>query len=174
MIVCPVCEHAQAEGAECEVCGKKLLRGAAAVPFVPPVEGLEPTLHADVDAGAPLLPELEPTGHAAADVPDGGLPLDLETGRAPPVDVPAERLPDLERAAADAAGDLRTAIPVIVTCRYCRSPAGPGERICGRCGMRLPVFEAEAPEGPPPLRRCSCGATVRVGPLCPTCGARLA
>lgn len=174
MIVCPVCEHAQAEGAECEVCGKKLLRGAAAVPFVPPVEGLEPTRHADVDAGAALLPELEPTGHAAADLPDGGgIVPDVETGRALPVDVPDERLPDLEHAAADTALDLPTAVPAIVTCRYCRTPASPGERICGRCGMRLPVFEAEAPEAPPPLRRCSCGAMVRAGPLCPTCGARL-
>jgi hypothetical protein len=169
MIVCPVCEHAQVQGAECDVCGKKLLHGAAAIPFVPPVEGLEPTRHADVDAGADTLEGIELTGHAPADAPYDAAP-DIEAGRAAPVDVAAEALPDLERTASEIPGDTETALPAFVTCRYCRTPALPGERLCGRCGMRLPVF-GSAPEEAVPSRRCSCGATV-TGTLCPACGAR--
>lgn len=171
MIVCPVCEHAQAQGAECEVCGKKLLRGPAAIPFVPPVEGLEPTRHADVDAGAPYLPELEPTRHAAIDSAPGTA-MELEPGRAAPVDVADDPVPGLEHGGEAIPGDAPTAVPAIVICRYCRTPAPPGERVCGRCGMRLPVFE-RPPEEEVAGRRCSCG-TVVTGVLCPTCGARVA
>lgn len=170
MIVCPVCEHAQAQGAECEVCGKKLLHGAAAIPFVPPVEGLEPTRVADVDVEGERFPELEPTGHAAVDAPLEVAP-GVDSGRAPPVDVPDERVPDIERVGEGIPGDAPTAVPALVTCRYCRTPAAPGERICGRCGMRLPVFAERAAEEAPVVRHCSCGTVVK-GPLCPSCGAR--
>ncbi|HEY6004057.1 MAG TPA: hypothetical protein VIV57_14375 [Anaeromyxobacter sp.] len=172
MIVCPVCEHTQAQGAECEVCGKKLLHGAAAIPFVPPVEGLEHTRHADVDASAPLLPELEPTRQAAVEAWSDPAP-DLDPGRAAPVDVADDPVPDLERSQEGLPADAPTAVPAIVTCRYCRTPSLPGEHVCGRCGMRLPVFEERAPEAEPAGRRCGCGALV-TGPLCPICGARLA
>lgn len=171
MIVCPVCEHAQAQGAECEVCGKRLLSGPAAIPFVPPVEGLEPTRHADVDASAPLLPELEPTRAAGVDVAEDPAP-DLDPGRAAPVDVADDPVPDLERTQDGVPDDGPTAVPAIATCRYCRTPAAPGERVCGRCGMRLPLFEERADEEPPPPRLCGCGAAV-TGPLCPNCGARM-
>jgi hypothetical protein len=172
MIVCPVCEHAQAQGAECEACGKKLLSGPAAIPFVPAVEGLEPTRHAEVDASAPMIPDLEPTRAAGVDVPEDPAP-DLDRGRAPPVDVADDPVPGLERALEGVPDDGPTAVPAIVTCRYCRTPALPGEHVCGRCGMRLPVFEERATEAEPPGRRCGCGALV-TGPLCPTCGARVA
>jgi len=172
MIVCPVCEHAQAQGAECEVCGRKLLHGAAAIPFVAPVEGLEPTRYADVDASGESFPDLEATGQAPVDAPSDPAP-DLERGRAAPVDVATDRVPDLEHGGEGIPGDAPTAVPAIVTCRYCRTPALPGERVCGRCGMRLPVFERGPEEEPAPPRRCSCGTLV-TGPLCPTCGARVA
>ncbi len=170
MIVCPVCEHPQPQGAECDVCGKKLLHGAAAIPFVPPVEGFEPTRLADVDADAEKLPGLDPTGYAPAEAVHDPAP-DIEDGRAAPVDVAVEPVPDVERTAAEIPGDTATAVPAFATCRYCRTPALPGERVCGRCGMRLPVYES-APEGAAaPPRRCSCGAVV-TGSLCPSCGAR--
>jgi hypothetical protein len=176
MIVCPVCEHAQAQGAECEVCGKKLLHGAAAIPRVPPVEGLEPTHHAPVDADASgeAVPGLEPTHHGeAADAPAEPV-LELEAGRAAPVDVPSESVPDLERVHEAVPGDARTAIPAFVTCRYCRTPAPAGERVCGRCGMRLPVFAVPAPTpaADAPARLCSCGAPI-TGARCRACGARV-
>jgi hypothetical protein len=171
MTVCPVCEHAQSQGAECEICGKKLLFGAAPIPFVPPIEGLEPTLHADVDASAALLPDLEPTRQAEVDAWPDPAP-DLEPGRAAPVDVADDPMPGIERSQEGLPDDAPTAVPAIVACRYCRTPALPGERVCGRCGMRLPVYEGSPPEAAPPGRRCACGAWV-AGALCPTCGARL-
>lgn len=170
MIVCPVCEHPQPQGAECDVCGKKLLHGAAAIPSVPPVEGLEPTRLAPADVDAEALPGLEPTLHDPADAVHEPAP-DLDDGRAGPVDVSVEPVPDVERTAAEIPGDAATAVPAFATCRYCRTPALPGERICARCGMRLPVFEPSAAEAPAPSRRCTCGAVV-TGPLCPSCGAR--
>lgn len=172
MIVCPVCEHAQAQGTDCEVCGKQLLHGAAGIPEVAPVEGLEPTHHAAVDTGTDFLPELEPTRQARVDAPDEPA-VDVDRGREAPVDVTVEPVPDVERVGDGIPADGPTAVPAIVTCRYCRTPAAPGERVCGRCGMRLPVFDRAGDAPPPPaVRRCSCGAPVS-GSICPSCGARV-
>lgn len=175
MIVCPVCENRQAQGAECEVCGKKILQGPAAIPFVPPIEGLEPTRHADVDAGSERVAEIERTrydeiGEVAPETTPG-----LEETRAAPVDVEVAPAPDVERTAEGIPGDAPTALPAFVVCRYCRTTAMPGERICARCGMRLPTLGA-GPAGDAPdetQRLCSCGAMVR-GDRCSSCGARLA
>ncbi len=172
MIVCPVCEHRQEQGAECEVCGKKLLHGAAAVPYVPPVEGLEPTGHGAVDAGSERMGDLVATrfgdvGEVAFDSTPG-----IELTRAAPVDVSVEPIADVERTAPGIPGDAPTALPAFVVCRYCRTPGMPGERICSRCGMRLAIVAAGA-EAASEDRTCSCGAKVRGG-RCGNCGARLA
>ena len=170
MIVCPVCEHAQAQGAECEVCGKRLVWGPAGIPVVPPVEGLEPTHHAAADVREEVAPDLESTRHAFAEA--GALPApDLDTGRAAPVDVDVQPVPELERTGDTIPGDAPTAVPAVVTCRYCRTPAVTGERVCGRCGMRLPVFESAPEDTTAAGRRCSCGLWV-TGAVCPSCGAR--
>lgn len=170
MIVCPVCEHPQAGGAECEVCGKRLLDGPAGVPAVPSVEGLEPTGFARVEAAPERLGELEPTAHAggADAAPE---PVTLEATRVEPVHVSVEPVPDVERLSDAIPEDAPTEVPLFVTCRYCRTEAMPGERVCGRCGMRLPDFGgARGAEAAPP-RLCGCGALVR-GTACPSCGAR--
>ncbi len=168
MIVCPVCEHAQAQGAECEVCGKELASGAAAIPPVPAVEGLEHTHHGAVSVPPERLAALEPTLHPESAFVPESVP-DLDTGRAAPVDVDAPSVPDIERTAAP--DDGPTALPAIVVCRYCRTPAAFGERICARCGMRLPVMEEAAAEVPAEPLLCSCGTPKR-GASCPNCGAR--
>ncbi len=172
MIVCPVCEHAQPEGAECALCGKRFGGAATATP-VAPLEGLETTRHAAGGVALPAsIPELEPTRHAAAPLVADAVP-DVEPTAAAPVDVAAAPLPDLERTQAELPGDGPTPLPAQVICRYCRTPAGAGERICGRCGMRLPVASppaAPVAEADRP-RLCSCGAPVS-GALCPSCGAR--
>ncbi len=179
MIVCPVCEHAQAQGTECEVCGRRLGKGPSLADLaIPPVEGLEPTGHPPIDAGEERLPELQPTRHAAAAAVDDPTP-DIEATRVAPVDVEVEATPDVERTASGIPGDLPTVLPATLFCRYCRTPAAPGDRICDRCGMRLPVLDAPAAgRGPEDASvgdawRCSCGTLARAS-LCPSCGARRA
>lgn len=178
MIVCPVCEHQQVQGEECEVCGKLLVAAVSEADLgVARVEGLEPTLQAPVDVPGERVADLEPTRQdaPASFAPD--LTPDLEATGAAPVDVEVDPTPDVERIETQNPGDAPTVVPSIATCRYCRTPAMPGERICGRCGMRLPVVTEHAggqEAGEPTSTLCTCGAPVRPGAaLCPICGARL-
>jgi len=178
MIVCPVCEHAQAQGAECEVCGKRLFAGVAPSDLaIPLIEGIEPTLQGAVDAPPERVPELEPTRFAAVGAtPALEVTPDLEATRAAPVDVQVAPVPDVERTAMEIPGDVPTAVPAFATCRYCRTPAMPGERICSRCGMKLPLMAATTGDSAPVVANtCTCGTPIRPGAsLCPSCGARLA
>jgi hypothetical protein len=120
-----------------------------------PIPELEATLH---EAAPDLLPEVVPG---------------VEPTRAAPVEVVEVTIPDLERTQAELPGDGPTPLPVAIICRYCRTPAFPGERRCSRCGMRLPVFDGGgAPASQQEAQRfCSCGVPV-TGALCPSCGAR--
>lgn len=171
MIVCPLCEHQQPEGDACDVCGRPFPADLAVPVEIPPVEGLEPTLQEAVALDAPAIPELEPTLFEAA----LALPEEVEglepTLAEPIPELAGERVPDLEPTAAEPSGDEATPFPVSVTCRYCRNPAAPGERICAHCGMRLPVAAPAARPEAVPVRMCGCGVPVR-SPLCPVCGAR--
>ncbi len=177
MVVCPVCEHAQAVGPECEVCGRRL-DGGPAVPASAPapiVEGLERTGQAPVPAlpGEPV-PGLEPTGNAPAAVAAEPLLAELEFTRAAPVDPAVAPLLEVERIGDGAPAEAPTPYPAVVVCRYCRTEAAFGARICERCGMRLPTAELPAPEPAPDAaaQLCSCGTPIR-GSRCPSCGARL-
>jgi hypothetical protein len=169
---CPVCEHPQEGGAECEVCGRPLLAVVEVEAVVAALEGLETTALAEpLAAGAAEpLADLEPTlqvgaGEVLADpVPD------LEPTLAAPVEAFGEAVPDLETTAAPPSGDPRTELPLFPVCRYCRTPAGPGERICGRCGMGLALQPPAAVASPGP-RLCSCGTPITRS-ICPACGAR--
>jgi len=175
VIVCPVCEHQQAAGSECELCGRHLVEGRGTDAPVERLEGLEATLQEAV-AEVPQEPmaDLEPTLQATvADAAGGpGEGLVLEPTLASPVEVGLDVVPDLERTGDDVPVDLPTLVPAVVVCRYCRTEAAPGERRCDRCGMRLPELvpapSAQAPAGP---RLCSCGTPV-TRPRCPACGAR--
>jgi hypothetical protein len=172
MIVCPVCEHAQHAGVECDVCGK-LLDAAAAAALDVRLEGLEPTAFAPAAAAAGAVEGLEPTRLATVDAVPAAVGPDLEPTRTGPVDADAPPLEGLERTEAGIPDDGPTLVPLVVTCRYCRSPAAEGERLCARCGMRLPVVEvarAQA-EAAAEARRCGCGAAVPGGGArCPGCG----
>jgi hypothetical protein len=119
----------------------------------------------------PTLAELEPTLQASA----GEVALErvpeLEPTLAARVEAAGELVPDLEPTSAPASLDAPSLLPPLPTCRYCRTPAAPGERICGRCGMRLSVaIPATAVTGPKD-RLCSCGTPVTRA-ICPACGAR--
>jgi len=175
MIVCPVCENQQEAGSECAVCGRHLVEGRGTDAPVAPLEGLEQT--ALDAAGAAVIPEpmpdLEVTSFGPTEAPllEEVVP-DLEQTCTAPVEVAPDVTPDVERVMAGLPEDGPTPLSLVVTCRYCRTEAGPGERICGRCGMRL-----QLPVGPAPdaagavVRLCSCGTPVTRS-RCPSCGAR--
>jgi len=170
MIVCPVCEHPQPQGEECEVCGKRLVEGPGGIPAVAALDGLELTRQPDVDAPAESLAELEPTSlPGGGDAPPEAVPL--EQTRIDPVDVAVEPVPDVERHGDGIPEDPRTEVPLFPVCRFCRTEAMPEERVCARCGMRLPDYFGPNPDSEPQGRRCGCGALVR-GEVCPACGAR--
>jgi hypothetical protein len=148
MIICPMCEHQQAQGTECEVCGKKLTAVAPVAVAVATLPELEQTQlaggRAPVQTAA--IPDLEVTRQqsvqnvAVQPVPE------LDTGRsvaAGNVLVAPMQEMDTGRAASDG---LKTAAPSgAVVCRYCRNVQASGA-VCDRCGMRLPKLRMERPQ----------------------------
>lgn len=175
MIVCPLCEHQQVTGSECEQCGRRLEEGRGTDAPVAPMDGLEQTAldTAGVAAAtADLLADLEVTRFEPAEAPLlSEVVPDLEQTRAEPVEIAADPTPDVERVQAGLPEDGPTPLSMVVTCRYCRTEAGPGERLCGRCGMRLEGLAAAPAAAAASLRLCSCGTPV-TRPRCPACGAR--
>jgi hypothetical protein len=176
MIVCPVCEHQQAAGSECEVCGRHLVEGRGTDAPVAPLEGLELTSLDPIGAAAlsaAPVEGLEVTAFERAEEPlFAEVVPDLEQTRTAPVEVAPDVTPDIERVMDGLPDDGPSLMPIVVICRYCRTEAGPGEKVCTRCGMRLPVFAPAAPvaaAGAP--RLCSCGTPVTRS-RCPACGAR--
>jgi hypothetical protein len=175
MIVCALCENNQEAGDACDVCGRPFPRDEAVPVAVPPTEGLEPTAYAGVAVVEERLPELEPTHHGEVHL--GAEPAtSIEPTAQAAVEVESTPLEDFEPTLAGIPGDEATPFPALVTCRYCRNPASPGERLCAHCGMRLPVAAVESPAAAAAaaaaaLRICGCGAPLR-GPVCPVCGAR--
>jgi hypothetical protein len=186
MVVCPVCEHQQAFGLECEVCGKDLgdLGLLGPPPVVPvAIEGLEVTVPERVgEVPVERVGELEVTSFQTGAMPVAAEAVpDLETGKAATIGaVPVERLADLsvDRAPDDG---VRTQAPTgAVTCRYCRNVQASG-LLCNTCGMRLPKAAA-TPAAPvvtgrpaPEARsiRCrACGAPATPGQRCSECGAQ--
>ena len=85
MIICPVCEHPQAQGDECDQCGKRLVRPRPAPAAVAPMPELELTPHAGGKAPVAVerVADLEPTRTAPAGNVVHAPMLELETGRSP-------------------------------------------------------------------------------------------
>jgi hypothetical protein len=174
MLTCPVCEHAQQGGDECEVCGKRLVTGGGAAWQVEPVPGLEPTLAGPVQIAAERVEGLEPTR--------------FEVALEPAAEATGEWM---ERTAAEAVAAVATEVPpgleghlaapipeggpdrlAPTVCRYCRTTAAPGDRFCTRCGMRIPLFDARQVAAEVLGGRCrECGAE-GVGARCRRCGSR--
>ena len=196
VIVCPVCENQQAQGFECDVCGKDLSAlgaaagglddlgdlGALAGLGPPPVggeqvPGLEVTvpervgdvpLEADPDLEANLVKQV-------GEVPIERLP-DLETAADRVGDVPVERMPDLAEERVPDDGQRTPEVAGAVTCRYCRNVQASG-MICDKCGMRLPrsptptAAKAEPEKASRETIRCRyCGAPNPPEERCRECG----
>jgi hypothetical protein len=178
MIVCPVCEHPQAQGSECEVCGKQLARAPAPAAPVAPLPEIERTAF----TAAPELPGvaldgLETTGwKSGPDLPAVKL-VDVEPTVAPAVgEVPVQAVAELESGRWVDTGP-RTQVTARV-CRYCRN-VQPEGLSCNRCGMMLPpVISAAGQEAAAPGRRAEaqvvkclqCGSRVEKGEVCGGCG----
>jgi hypothetical protein len=182
MIVCPMCEHSQAHGSECEVCGMSL--GAPAPSARPaPVRRmseLEETGYEDagaVDAG-PALPGLEVTRMAPVRAVAAERVPELEAGRSDAVQVEVALISGIEtgRHAAQPAERPTVVASDSVTCRYCRKVQPPGG-FCGSCGMKLPRVAGAAAQATRPARarepdkiRHACGVRTPVGGPCDGCG----
>jgi hypothetical protein len=138
------------------------------------MEGLEPNQAAPValDGLAPME-ELERTEYEATPMSAADQVPDMVATLAAKVEAEVDMVPDLERVGDDILADEQTPYPVLVVCRYCRTEATFGDRLCSRCGMRLPSVEPLGGQGSgeEAPRLCSCGAPVR-GARCPACGAR--
>jgi len=180
MVTCPVCEHVQPAGEECQECGRSFGAGAQAAP-VAALAGLEPTRMDRVEVAAEPVPDLEPTrlaealeagAVAAPEAPEAW--VDLAAGRVGPV--PVDPLEGLERHLADPVPDDGEG-PVLgpLLCRYCRREAHPADVFCAHCGYRLSRFRPVklAAEERGELVCPDCGA-MGEGPRCRRCGARMA
>lgn len=179
MVTCPLCEHQQPFGLECDQCGRDLsgLAGLDALGPPPvadaPLEGLEVTVPGRLgEVTVEPVGGLEQTRLAPVTVDDDPTP-ELDRGRASVGEVEVERVPDLvpDRAPDDG---LRTRAPRgAVRCRYCGHVQEVGAA-CDRCGFKLTrVAEptAAAQPGPPPPARCLfCGTPALAGERCPDCG----
>jgi hypothetical protein len=135
---------------------------------------LETTHHARPDAEVPIssLPELEPTAQLAAMGEARPEPLEgFSPTAAEAVAVEVTPL-EVERVGDDA---VLEPIPPLgpVACRYCRTPAASGQRLCAGCGMQLPLVRP-SPASAGEVAPCSdCGIPM-TGTQCPACGARRA
>lgn len=179
MIVCPVCEHQQVQGFECDNCGRALKVTKA--PDLPAVRlpDLEVTRLEGADAPVPqaVMPDLERTQlRAGPDLPTAPV-VDLERTQATPVHVSVQRMGELEGHLAER-GPATPVAPVTAgtTCRYCRNVQLEGA-VCDRCGMRLPRYAPRPAAGAGPAAagqdlevRHSCGVRTLAGAPCSSCG----
>lgn len=180
MIICPMCEHPQADGFECEVCGRALLSlDPLPPPPADPVEGLEQT---GGGAAGPVaveaMPEFEASRFAPVLIPVQAAPDVEHTSEVVVGEVPVERMADMSEDRAAPVGPATVLSAGPVQCRYCGQPQGAGA-ICERCGMRLPRKAGVPVVAAAPVRRkrepervrCrKCGAPAKEGGRCGDCG----
>ena len=180
-MICPVCEHNQDFGLECEVCGKALggLDDLGPPPIqIQVVEGLEATLQSPIgEVPVEKMGELEVTRFAPVNVTPDVTP-DVEfTARAPVGDVAIEKVADLSEDRVPDDGQRTPVATGPVACRYCRNVQATGS-MCDRCGMKLPVVAAQndlivgklISDFESKVRCRSCGAPSKAGERCGDCG----
>ncbi len=180
-MLCPVCEHQQEFGVECDVCGKDL--GGLGDLGPPPaaeqrVEGLEQTVGERVgEIAVERIGDLDATGFVTGEVTVIEMNEMERTENAPVGALPVERVADMTEDRAPDDG-VRTEAPVgQVMCRYCRNVQAEG-LICDTCGMKLPkvvasivTVDSGKPKRALEMVRCkACGAPARPGERCSECG----
>jgi hypothetical protein len=173
---CPVCEHTQAAGDSCEVCGHQLTEpGTSSSVPAGTLEGLEVTHWEEPFPEDPApLDVLEQTALASVGVVALEPVADLEATRAPAVEVPLEPMMDIDLGRAPL--DAPTPVPTgPMTCRYCKNTQASGA-FCDRCGMRSPrltpaLRSSGAKAAPKEMGRCRrCSEKVLPGTRCGGCG----
>lgn len=186
MIICPVCEHHQAQGDECDNCGKKLQAPRPVAVAVAVLPELEQTQLAGGRVPVPVdvVPELEVTRlKAGPDLPPQVVqdldPTRMDAKALP--DMPILPLDELDTGRAEDDG-VRTMAFGPVVCPNCSHVQFEESLDCGQCGLRLPrIRQDETPRQPgraageQPWVDCPrCRTPNRPGAVCATCGNRLA
>ena len=182
MPACPVCDTDNPLTAvECASCGRVLRRPTEVPGFAPPIDGLDPTLHAAAEVDVERVPELEPTAVATRSL------------RAPEERLEVERTPyeasgaaqnwsagplELERGREEDQGP-RTAPPVDSgACPWCGAVSSSA--VCDSCGRHrarhfaAPLPPPDAPSSALDAVMCpACFARVAAGARCAECGVPL-
>ena len=182
MPACPVCDTDNPLTAvECASCGRVLRRPTEVPGFAPPIDGLDPTLHAAAEVDVERVPELEPTAVATRSL------------RAPEERLEVERTPyeasgaaqnwsagplELERGREEDQGP-RTAPPVDSgACPWCGAVSSSA--VCDSCGRHrarhfaAPLPPPDAPASALDAVMCpACFARVAAGARCAECGVPL-
>jgi ribosomal protein L32 len=175
MFVCPLCEHSQPQGTECDGCGKQLSASPAVVVAPGLLADLEPTALMGRDADALVTPAPDIERHLA-------LPAAVRVERTADLDptafaavaVATELVPDIEPTRFRSEGPP-TSLPAARACRYCGNQQETGA-LCDRCGMRIPSLRIARTAAPRQLdaHPCpSCGVVGTIDRLCLACGTHL-
>lgn len=178
LVVCEVCETAQAPATLCANCDMplKLPKGVRPVadPPIERVPGLEPNAFDDVQVYAAPIPDLELTHHDAA--PEGVRTFvpGFEPTADLLLDLPGEDpvLAGLERTVEEFVPETSGAAYAPDACPYC-GHVQPGARICDNCGRqrsRVLGRAARRDVAGEPVRCHACGARVEPAELCSDCG----
>lgn len=177
MITCPLCEHQQGFGLECEHCGKDLgtLDDLGPPPAnAEPIEGLEVRDTVGTVSTEPLS-QLERTVFEPVEVSPDQTPEIEATAVEEVGDVVVEAVPDLSLDRVQDTGPRTQLDQGTVTCRYCRQVQRP-QALCAACGMSLPRRVEQIPQSSTRrpedvMTRCrACGAPAKAGQRCGDCG----
>ncbi len=172
MLKCPVCEHNQDFGFECEACGSALdPLGVLPAPPAPSVQldGLEIHHFAAAEGTPELAVGLERHAYAVDESPPvAATPVEgLEKTEFARQDVAVEALTiDADRAVS--ARSFAVA-PTRFPCRYCRHLQASGA-VCEKCGSFLPRLVAIQVSPEVSTLCISCGAQTHGATRCPACG----
>ena len=180
MVICPVCEHEQAEASECDVCGRDLRAFASMDDELVAYEvlpNLEQTLAEPVaEVALEAFPDIERHMLVGTVEVAAAEPVPELERLAPIGEVPFVTLDELteDRAADDGVRTTLSQGPA--PCPFCGHLQQQGT-VCNGCGRRFKLSTAVAAGNAARVaamgeaRRCAaCGAPVKVGERCSECG----